>query len=134
MTCRGSATTTQRRESKVHITVAPAYLEDHPAGDELHYFSYRITIHNQGGGALRLLSRYWKITDGNQQVQEVAGDGVVGQQPLIGAGGQYQYVSYVNFGTPVGYMEGHYTMETEDGERFAAAIGMFTLSLPGALQ
>ena len=132
MPCRGSLATTSDQEVKVHITVAPNYLHSNlPNGRN--WFSYRITIHNDGNGAVRLLSRYWRITDGDNKVREVTGDGVVGKQPRIDSGEKYQYTSHVDFSTPVGYMEGHYTMETDSGRRFQAKINLFSLSLPGAI-
>ena len=132
MSCRGSLSTTSDQEVSVHITVVANYVHSDPVSGR-HWFSYRITIQNDGSGAVRLLSRYWRITDGDNQVREVSGDGVVGKQPRIDDGKTYQYTSYVDFSTPVGYMEGHYTMETEHGRRFPAKINLFSLSLPDTI-
>lgn len=128
MTCRGSATITRSEDAEIHITVSPTFLS---TKEEVHWFSYHIIIANRGKEAARLLSRYWHITDGNGEVREVQGAGVVGEQPVIDGGQQYQYTSYVDFTTPVGYMQGMYIMETINGSRFQAPINLFSLSLSG---
>lgn len=132
MSCRGSATTTHYPGGEVHIRVAPVFLPSEST-DTVNYFAYQITITNRGSSAVRLLSRLWRITDGDNKTREVQGDGVVGEQPLIAGGASYQYTSFVDFHTAVGYMEGAYTMETADGQKFQAEIAMFSLSLPGVL-
>ncbi|WP_028471247.1 Co2+/Mg2+ efflux protein ApaG [Neptunomonas japonica] len=96
-------------------------------------FSYNITITNEYSQAVQLLSRRWVVTDGNEHVQEIEGEGVVGEQPLIQPNGSYQYTSGTVLATRVGSMFGHYTMETSEGERFNAPIPAFTLAQPNAL-
>lgn len=96
-------------------------------------FHYRITMANTGTAPARLLGRRWLITDGNGQVQEVAGEGVVGQNPYLTPGEEYSYSSGCVLETPVGSMRGSYQMLADDGHEFDAPIPIFTLSVPGAL-
>ena len=96
-------------------------------------FSYTVTIRNRGETPAKLLSRHWIITDGNGKVQEVRGDGVVGEQPRVRPGEDYQYTSGAVLETAVGTMRGSYQMLSEDGTRFDAAIPEFTLSVPRTL-
>jgi len=96
-------------------------------------FSYTITITNLGEQSIRLLDRYWRITDANDKVQEVHGEGVVGQQPEIPAGESFRYSSGALLETAFGTMEGYYGLITEQGEMFNANIPPFTLADPGQL-
>ena len=96
-------------------------------------FAYTITIYNRGAERAQLLTRHWIITDANGRVQEVRGDGVVGEQPLIEPGGSYRYTSGAVLDTPVGSMHGSYGMIGEDGSVFDAVIKPFTLAKPGTL-
>lgn len=118
----------------VLITVSTSYLEDQsqPAKDK-YVYSYTISIRNQGTKAVQLLSRYWHITDANDQVQEVQGVGVVGEQPMIPPGEFYSYTSGTVIATPTGLMKGYYTMQEENGQQFEAAIPLFALVQPHAL-
>ncbi len=118
----------------IHITTQPQYLADRSAPDEQHYvFAYTITIHNKGNERVRLMSRRWVITDANGKIIEVEGSGVVGEQPSIAPGEDYTYTSGVSLETPVGVMEGSYTMTREDGSEFQAPIGAFRLALPNLI-
>ena len=81
----------------------------------------------------RLLSRYWKITDGDGQEQEVEGDGVIGQHPYLSPEQEFTYTSAAMLDTPVGMMQGHYNMMDDDGKRFEVAIPPFTLAVPQTL-
>ena len=96
-------------------------------------FSYHITISNNNDETVQLISRYWRITDGNEQVQEVEGEGVVGEQPFIGPGSSFSYTSGTVLATEVGSMQGHYEMQTDDEEQFITEIAPFTLAQPNAL-
>jgi len=96
-------------------------------------FSYKITITNSGSQSAQLISRKWLITDGDGKIQEVSGDGVVGQQPVIDPGQRHQYTSGTVLETKVGSMSGFYQMVAADGHKFSAAIPPFTLSYPNAL-
>jgi len=96
-------------------------------------FAYTITITNNGGMPAQLVSRHWIITDGNNQVQEVRGPGVVGEQPLLEPKESFEYTSGTALATAVGTMRGTYEMVAEDGTRFDAKIPEFTLSVPRVL-
>lgn len=116
------------------IEVVPRYLpEQSVPADNRFVFSYTITITNRGSEAVRLLNRHWRITDANNQVQEVRGAGVVGEQPLIEPGESFRYTSGALLQTPVGTMEGSYEMITSSGRSFDAPIAAFSLAQPGAL-
>ena len=118
----------------IQIEVQTQYIDDQSDPGNLRFvFAYQITINNQGTEPVQLLSRYWRITDGDQQVQEVEGQGVVGEQPRIEPQQSYTYTSGTVLATEVGMMEGHYVMQTDDGEQFHAPIAPFTLALPHAL-
>ena len=101
--------------------------------DERYVFAYTITIRNKGSVAARLLSRYWLITDGNGNTSEVRGEGVVGEQPYLQPGEEYQYTSGTVLETPIGTMEGHYQMLADDGVQFEAPIPRFSLTNPQIL-
>jgi ApaG protein len=96
-------------------------------------FAYTITIRNAGSVAARLVSRHWVITDATGKVEEVRGDGVVGEQPLIKPGESYRYTSGAAIATPVGTMHGSYRMTVADGTAFEAPIPAFTLAMPRVL-
>ena len=95
------------------------------------FFLYTVTIENLGQEAVQLLTRHWIITDGNGQVEEVRGPGVVGEQPVLAPGEAFQYTSGCPLPTEVGKMEGSYQMITDSGEAFDATIAPFTLAAPG---
>lgn len=122
--------------NKYHITVSPRanYLPEQSDADADRYaFSYTITITNTGEMPAQLLSRHWIITDANNLVQEVKGQGVVGAQPKLKPGESFEYTSGSVLTTPVGTMRGVYQMVAEDGTRFDATIPEFTLSAPRVL-
>lgn len=96
-------------------------------------FAYTITITNTGTVPAQLISRHWIITDSEQQVQEVQGLGVVGEQPLLAPGDRFEYTSGAVLATPVGMMRGSYQMVAEDGVRFDAPIAEFMLAMPRVL-
>ena len=116
------------------IIVMPEYMAEHSEPDEARFvFAYHIRICNTGGIGAQLLSREWKITDGNGETEEVQGEGVVGEQPLIAPGGEHQYSSFCVLDTPVGMMQGSYHMVADDGHSFDVEIPPFTLAVPGSL-
>jgi ApaG protein len=118
----------------IHIHVATDYVDDQSEPDADRYvFAYTITISNQGKVPATLMSRHWVITDANGKVQEVSGDGVVGEQPHLNPGEQFRYSSGAVLETPVGAMQGLYRMETDNGASFDAPIAPFTLAVPGLL-
>lgn len=116
------------------VEVISQYLPAHSAPDADQYqFSYTIHLYNAGNQPVQLLERYWLITDGNQKVTEVAGEGVVGKQPRLAVGESYQYTSGAMLETPVGTMQGHYLMQNDDGSQFQATIPVFRLAVESAL-
>jgi len=119
---------------KIRVAVETAYLEEQSEPRERRYvFSYTITIRNEGAVAAKLLTRHWVITDANGRVQEVRGDGVVGEQPYLKPGQGFRYSSGAVLETPVGAMQGSYQMVADDGATFDAAIPAFRLAMPGLL-
>jgi ApaG protein len=119
---------------KIRVDVDTSYLEDQSDPKERRYvFSYTITIRNEGSVPARLLTRHWIITDSNGKVQEVRGDGVVGEQPYLKPGQGFRYSSGAVLETPVGAMQGSYQMVSDDGEQFDAPIAAFRLAMPGLL-
>lgn len=119
---------------RIHVSVSTQYLPDQSQPDHGRYvFAYTITISNTGTVPARLLTRHWIITDANDKVQEVRGDGVVGQQPYLAPGMSFEYTSGTMIETPVGTMHGSYQMIDDDGATFSAEIPQFTLSIPRTL-
>ena len=114
------------------VEVEPAYLGQDSQGDR-YVFSYTITISNRGGEPARLLTRHWIITDSNGHVEEVFGDGVVGEQPRLLPGESHRYTSGAIIDTPFGTMQGSYGMVTDGGQDFKAPIPVFRLQTPGVL-
>lgn len=123
-----------QKDCNISIDVATDYVDDQsdPTSDR-YVFAYTITIANEGSVPARLLSRHWVITDGNGKVQEVSGDGVVGEQPYLNPGEQFRYSSGAVLETPVGAMQGRYRMHADNGLDFDAPIPAFTLAVPGLL-
>ncbi len=116
------------------VTVRTQYLEEQSDPERSNYvFAYAITIKNTGQIAAQLISRHWIITDANNRVEEVRGLGVVGHQPLLQPGEQFEYTSGCALKTPQGSMRGRYFCVAEDGEQFEVQIPEFVLSLPRTL-
>jgi ApaG protein len=119
----------------IRITVEATYLEDRSSPEEGSFaFAYQVTIANEGHGRVQLMRRHWIITDGNGEVREVEGPGVVGEQPVLNDGEAHHYTSGAVLTTPVGTMEGSYEMQEPDGRVFRASIPRFALRKPGVLQ
>jgi ApaG protein len=115
----------------IAVTVQTRFLKEQSAPDDNRYvFAYTINIANAGSVPARLLTRHWIITDANGKVQEVRGDGVVGEQPWLRPGDDFNYTSGAVLETAVGTMRGSYQMLADDGRRFDAAIPQFILSIP----
>ena len=113
----------------IRVRVSPAYLrEQSDPGQGQFLFTYKIRISNEGGQPTKLLSRHWIITDADGVVQEVKGEGVVGEQPLLGPGDTFEYESFCQLGTPWGTMEGTFMMEREDGAAIEARVARFYLA------
>ncbi len=116
---------------QIEIQVETSYIESQSAPDEDRYvFSYAITIRNNGTETAQLLTRHWIITDANGKVQEVKGEGVVGEKPVLRPGEHFHYTSGTILETPVGSMHGSYQMRSDRGEEFDAPIPPFTLAVP----
>jgi len=115
----------------VRVSVSAEYSPErsNPA-DTQWFFLYTITIANEGEAPVQLVTRHWIITDGAGHVEEVRGEGVVGQQPTLAPGETFTYTSGCPLSTPFGLMQGTYQLTTKDGETFDATIAPFTLSEP----
>jgi ApaG protein len=118
----------------IDVEVRTRFLADQSEPDDGRFvFAYTIRIHNSGAVPARLISRHWLITDDNGKVQEVRGDGVVGEQPWLRPGEEFEYTSGAVLETALGTMHGSYQMLADDGTRFDAPIAPFTLSMPRTL-
>jgi ApaG protein len=117
---------------EVRVTVRAFYLEDQSKPDESHFvWAYRVTIQNLGPRTVQLLKRTWLITDGLGRTQQVHGPGVVGEQPVLETGEDFEYTSGTPLSTPSGFMRGTYHMvEQDSGETFDVAIPAFSLDSP----
>ncbi|QSA96717.1 Co2+/Mg2+ efflux protein ApaG [Methylococcus sp. EFPC2] len=119
---------------RIDIQTVTHYLDQQSQPDADRYvFAYTVIIRNEGKAPAKLLSRHWVITDANGQVQEVRGDGVIGEQPHLEPGESFSYTSAAMITTPVGVMRGEYLMVDDNGERFEAEIPPFTLAIPRTL-
>ena len=119
---------------QIEIAVETTYIEQQSVPNEDRYvFAYTITIENAGTMATQLISRHWVITDGSHHIQEVRGEGVVGEQPNLAPGESFTYTSAAIIETPVGTMHGSYQMVAKDGTGFDAPIEAFRLSVPNVL-
>ena len=123
-----------KNQYALHIAVETAYIAEQSVPKQNRYvFAYTITMTNKSAVPARLLSRHWLITDANNKVQEVVGEGVIGKQPHLRPEEQFRYTSGAILETPVGCMEGRYFMLADDGVEFEAPIPAFSLSTPGTL-
>lgn len=122
------------KKYQIQVDVKTAFLPDQsdPA-DDRYVFAYTITISNAGNVPAQLISRHWVITNADEEVQEVRGLGVVGEQPFLQPGSSFEYTSGCSLTTPVGTMRGNYQMTAEDGLQFEAEIPEFVLSMPRVL-
>lgn len=112
----------------INVSAVSLYLADQSSPETSEFaFAYTITIANRGDQAAKLLSRHWIITDGNNEIQEVKGEGVIGQQPMLQPGDSFEYTSGTLMRTPMGTMHGSYQMLAEDGTKFDANIPTFSL-------
>ena len=115
----------------VRVTVEPIYLEDQSSPTEDHYvWAYQVKIENDGIDTVQLINRHWRITDSLGRLQEVQGEGVVDEQPVLRPGESFEYTSGTPLVTPSGIMMGSYEMETTAGERFDVDIPAFSLDSP----
>ena len=115
----------------IRVTVRPLFsLAQSALADGAFVFSYQIRMENLGEQAAQLLFRHWRIHDAGGEDQEVDGEGVVGEQPLLTPGQAHEYQSFCVLSSPVGFMEGYYTFVRPDGSRFRVAIPRFQLEAP----
>ncbi len=116
------------------VSVTTRYIDDQSAPDRDSYvFTYSVTIKNKGQVGAQLIARHWIITDANNHVEEIRGLGVVGRQPLLKPGEEFEYTSGTSLATPQGSMQGEFLCVTEQGAQFNVEIPEFLLSLPRTL-
>ncbi|HZX95458.1 MAG TPA: Co2+/Mg2+ efflux protein ApaG [Myxococcales bacterium] len=116
----------------IRVTVKSRFLPEQSSSGRW-AFAYTVRIENLGSVAAQLKSRHWIITDGNGKREEVKGDGVVGNQPVLRPGEKFEYTSGAVLQTPHGSMHGSYRMVLEDGRQFDAEIAPFALMQPGSI-
>lgn len=115
----------------IRVTVEPTFLDDQSSPGEDHYvWAYQVKIENTGSETVQLINRHWRITDAMGRMQEVRGEGVVGEQPTLKPGQEFEYTSGTPLGTPSGIMVGTYEMESQHGGRFEVDIPAFSLDSP----
>ena len=115
----------------IRVTVEPIYLNEQSSPKDSHFvWAYQVKIENDGAETVQLINRHWRITDSLGRLQEVRGEGVVGEQPVLRPGEAYQYTSGTPLATPSGIMAGSYEMVTMAGERFDVEIPAFSLDSP----
>ena len=121
-------------KNSIEITVKPNYVPERSNPVRSYYFfSYHITILNRGDKQVQLLSRYWHITDGQGNTEDVHGPGVIGEQPKLLPGEIFEYTSFCPLPTPMGFMEGSFQMIDDSGNEFDAIIKPFRLVAPQVL-
>jgi ApaG protein len=130
----GSADARPVSDYDIKVAVRTQFVPQQSDADSARFvFAYTITISNTGRVRAKLLTRHWLITDANGKVQEVRGEGVVGEHPHLAPGEAFRYTSGAVLETPIGAMEGSYQMVADDGTRFDAPIAPFRLAVPGVL-
>ncbi len=113
---------------QIEVQVTPRFLPDKSSPENGYFFwAYTINVANLGGETVQLKTRHWRITDAQGRLQEVRGPGVVGEEPVLKPGENFEYTSGVPLPTPSGFMTGTYGMQTDDGERFDVEIPTFSL-------
>jgi ApaG protein len=116
---------------QIEVTVQPNFMPERSSVEHSRYFwSYTIVIINSGDETVQLKTRHWIITDASGKQQEVRGEGVVGEQPVLGPGERFEYTSGVPLSTASGFMTGRYQMVSESGERFEIDVPTFSLDRP----
>ena len=116
---------------QIEVTVNPRFLPDRSSPENGYFFwAYTIILTNRSGETVQLKTRHWRITDAHGRLQEVRGAGVVGEEPVLGPGENFEYTSGVPLPTPSGFMAGSYGMITAGGERFDIDIPAFSLDSP----
>ena len=119
---------------EIRVQVDSFYLDAHSNPEENRYvFAYHIRLKNLSQRKVQLMRRHWIITDSSGEINEVHGDGVVGEQPILAPNEEYEYTSGSHLKTPVGTMQGTYFMESSDGDEFEVTIPCFALAVPGMI-
>jgi ApaG protein len=117
---------------QIEVIVEPTFLPERSSAEDGRFFwAYTIVIVNSGRETVQLKTRHWIITDGTGRNQEVHGEGVIGEQPVLEPGERFEYTSGVPLSTASGFMTGSYQMVTESGEPFDIDIPTFSLDSPG---
>jgi ApaG protein len=117
---------------QIEVTVEPNFMPERSSAERSKYFwSYTIVITNGSDETVQLRTRHWIITDAAGRQQEVRGEGVIGEQPVLAPGERYKYTSGVPLSTASGFMTGRYQMVSETGERFDIEVPTFSLDSPG---
>ena len=115
----------------ISVSVMPVFIDERSKpDDDIYFWAYRVIIENNGEESVQLLKRYWHISDANGKVEEIRGDGVVGEKPTLAPGARYEYTSGCPLSTASGIMVGHYEMQLENGELLIVKIPAFSLDLP----
>lgn len=115
----------------IKVTASPHFLDEHSEPEEDHYvWAYTIQLENYGHETVQLLNRHWKITDAHGLTQEVRGEGVIGEQPVLKPGQSFRYTSGTALATSSGIMLGEYEMTTPAGDRFEVEVPAFSLDSP----
>jgi len=115
----------------IRISVDTIYVDDQSEPDDFHFvWAYHIRIENNGSETVQLLRRHWHITDSHGRVQEVRGEGVIGEKPVLEPGETFEYTSGTPLSTPSGFMVGSYQMVNEDGKHFSVSVPAFSLDSP----
>ena len=119
------------RTNGIEVTVRPEFLDQESDPDNGRWFwAYTVIVSNHSADTVQLERRYWRITNAFGQVEEVSGDGVIGEQPVLTPGDSFQYTSGCPLNTPSGTMVGHYVMRRDGGSAFEVAIPAFSLDVP----
>ena len=127
----GQSRGSEQATSGIRVLVQPSYVAEQSDPSQNRYvFAYRVRIANETAGRVQVLAREWQIVDGDGERNVVKGEGVVGQQPVIGPGQVFEYSSFCPLVTPWGTMEGFYSVETQDGELLEVPIARFFLVAP----
>ena len=115
----------------IEVKVTPRFLPDRSSPENGYYFwAYTITLTNLSRETVQLKTRHWRITDALGRLQEVRGAGVIGKEPVLRPGEDFEYTSGVPLPTPSGIMTGRYQMVNESGERFEIEVPTFSLDSP----
>lgn len=121
----------EQTTNKITVSVESFYLDDQSAPEDNHFvWAYRVRIENNGTETVQIMARHWHITDSHGNIQEVQGDGVVGEQPILAPGDFFEYTSGTPLNTPSGIMVGTYQVKSDDGRRFDIGIPAFSLDSP----